>query len=118
MNIILSKHEAIYVARHNDNIQKYTVRTIYNIKCYYRLFKSNRTYITSFLSNCNKWIIFVRIWYLNIWRSFMSLLLTTHCMLQAYCVFLIYIYIYTCKFILVFRKATENVIYFLKKEMK
>ena len=40
MNIILSKHEAIYVARHNDNIQKYTVRTIYNIKCYYRLFKS------------------------------------------------------------------------------
>jgi len=73
MNIILSKHEAIYVARHNDNIQKYTVRTIYNIKCYYRLFKSE------------------------------------------YCVFLIYIYIYTCKCILVFRKATENVIYFKKR---
>lgn len=39
MNIILSKHEAIYVASHNDNTHKYTVKTIYNIKHYYRLIK-------------------------------------------------------------------------------
>jgi hypothetical protein len=60
MNIILSKHEAIYVARHNDNIQKYTVRTIYNIKCYYRLFKSSKheaIYVARHNDNIQKYTV-------------------------------------------------------------